>query len=257
MARYTRQVWAADQPKLFARASGRGIDKALKGGASALYRFLENDLDDKEVHRSYVTALVRGAAVWFSVELYQRLPVLLPHVHRDNTCRRLLCLDPAHVKGRQGRTGERRDQWSTPTTTGYVRDDNSLIKALPNSLRVESSAPGLAGRKLGGGFVACHIWAMSDATDPWQNSFVPNLVWLPRPFDLYSDRQGHFVQAVLRSESARRYRSRATDAPQETAKIWAALAVPGRGSAGGPTGNEFVNSTRWQRTRLKKIGPAR
>lgn len=42
---------------------------------------------------------------------------------------------------------------------------------------------------------------MAKAVDPWLNSFIPNLVWVPKPLDVYSDRDGHVVQTLLRQRS--------------------------------------------------------
>jgi hypothetical protein len=51
------------------------------------------------------------------------------------------------------------DKWSSPDDAGFLRDDNSLIKALPRSLLVRGPKNShISGARLGTEFVAAHVW---------------------------------------------------------------------------------------------------
>src|SRR5688572_17571169 len=93
-------------------------------------------------------------AVWFPVEVYAALPVLLPWVVRDPSCR----------GSRKNGVVVRPDQWSAPNELGYLRDDNSLVKGLPRALTIRGPKDAhLDGRRLGTEFVASHIWRQTSA----------------------------------------------------------------------------------------------
>src|SRR4051794_28379811 len=90
--------------------------------------------------------LITELGVWFDPVLHSRVPFLLPHVVRDNSCR--------------GKRHQAQDMWSSADPVGYLRDDNSFIKDLRTQLRVVSAGnPDYDGALLGAGYVACHVWA--------------------------------------------------------------------------------------------------
>jgi len=198
----------ARRPALYHEAVRQGAAAALDRGIEHLHRVLRDDLEGTDAGQELLRDMVEQCSIWFPHEVCDELPVLLPHVLRDNTCRKEICSFPHHVKRSKGTVGQRRDMWSTPSPQGYVRDDNSLIKALVQALVVDSNQPALHGKRLGAGFVACHIVPMSKADDPWVNSYVPNLAWLPKPLDLLSDRYGSFVSRLLAKMSAGLYGDR-------------------------------------------------
>lgn len=132
--------------------------------------------------------IVAQVGIWISPRLFQRLPILLPHVVRDATAR-----------GRSSPDGE---QWASPNASGYLRDDNSLVKEAVKSLRIEAPTSSYDGMCIGQGWVAAHVWQFTaDGTratlDATTNSFVPNVVWLPRALARLSDVQGSRFQAQL------------------------------------------------------------
>jgi len=147
-------------------------------------------------------SIIRSTAVWFPPDVYLHLPVLLPWVVRDPDCR---------PRTKNGVTSP--DMWGAPNAGGYFRDDNSLIKGIPKSLTIRGRADSyLDGAKLGSGFVACHIWRVVNheslaSRHPRLNSFVPNLVWLPRQIAKLSDREGSHVQRALQRTSWAIYRN--------------------------------------------------
>jgi hypothetical protein len=171
-------------------------------GNHVLYHYLEKDLKEADIWLFQMLAarLFTALGVWFSRTLYASCPVLLPFAVRDPTCR-------PRKKGEC-------DQRGSPNRNGYFRDDNSLIKALPRTLQISSPKnPIYNGRRLGNGFVACHVWRVkADGTqelssrDPDTYSFVPNLVWLPAQVAKLTDREGSFAQAYLQALAYKIYR---------------------------------------------------
>jgi hypothetical protein len=101
-----------------------------------------------------------------------------------------------------------------PSAAGYFRDDNSLIKNLPRTLPIQAPGnPLYDGHTLGDGFVAAHVWreisdniAKLSSRDPITNSFIPNLVWLPKQVSKLTDREGSFAQTYLQALSVKIYR---------------------------------------------------
>ena len=198
-------------------------------GDNLLYRLFLNLLDgDDAVSAPLIDAMIRATAIWFPPQIYSQLPVLLPWVVRDPACR------PRTVAGK--RTP---DEWSSPNTDGYLRDDNSLIKNIPKSLEVVGPPESpLRGSLLGNAFVASHVWRevnLEDlaSRDPRLNSFVPNLVWLPKQIAKLSDREGGKMQEALKRTSWALYRHAAVrDHLQNTVEdIWKLIPEP----AAGPT----------------------
>jgi hypothetical protein len=169
-------------------------------GNDLLYYFLKRLLEsDDENNLRLSIEIVTKLGIWFSPETYASLPVLLPFVVRDPKCR---------GNPRSGAP----DQWSSPNRAGFLRDDNSLVKALPRSLKVlPPHGSVLHGDKIGSGFVAAHVWRIVRHEElasriPILNTFIPNLVWLPSQIAKLSDLQGGLVQKTLEAVSVKLYR---------------------------------------------------
>ena len=219
-------------------------------GDDLLYRFLADLFaDDAGAYGQVPQLMLASMGVWLPLDVYRQLPVMLPWVVRDPSCR------PG--KGRV-------DQWGSPNSLGYLRDDNSLIKGLPRSLSIRSSRqPHLNGARMATEFVAAHIWrTCSDGGDlasrrPSLNSFVPNLVWLPSQVAKLTDREGSMVQATLQSIAWSLYRSAPVERRLVTVveEAWSLLPEP----AGLPTGidprelNWFVSTDRFLATRIQRL----
>ena len=167
-------------------------------GGNVLYHYLQKSLQEEDVwlFQMLVAKLVVGLGIWFPPSSYAALPIALPHVVRDPDCRG---------------SGDA-DQWSSPNSEGYVRDDNFLVKALVRSFTVNSSAfAGYRNRKLGTGFVSAHAWRTTSdgghaSRNPLTNSFWPNLVWLPANVAKLTDREGSFTQTFVQAISFKIYR---------------------------------------------------
>jgi hypothetical protein len=176
--------------------------KVAVDGNHILYHFLEKDLRERDIWLFQMLAarLFTALGIWFSPKTYAVCPVLLPFVVRDPSCRKR---KPGDIEA-----------WGMPNAAGYFRDDNSLIKNLPRTLPIQASGnPLYDGHTLGDGFVAAHVWReISDnigklsSRDPITNSFIPNLVWLPKQVAKLTDREGSFAQTYLQALSVKIYR---------------------------------------------------
>jgi hypothetical protein len=179
------------------KAARRRVD-----GNHLLYHFLQKTLleSDAEQFRSLSAHLVNALGVWLSPRVYQQFPFLVPFAVRDPLSR-----------GSKARGIP--DQWGSPDERCLFRDDNSLIKNLPQSLAIENPSNRLLhNRYIGTSFVASHVWrelAPSGAAprEPETYSFVPNVVWLPSQVSKLSDREGSFVQTYLQAVAVSIYGS--------------------------------------------------
>lgn len=191
----------------------------LVDGDNLLYRvFTELTELPEDVSEPVIELMIKRTAIWFRPECYAQTPLMLPWVVRDPSCR--------------GPKGQ--DQWAAPDELGYLRDDNSLIKPIPRSFTVTGPKDSwYFGKRIGPGFVASHIWRETKAVrlasrEPQLNSFVPNLVWLPRQIAKLSDREGGKIQKVLQSISWSIYRdtSLVLSNKEPIEKIWNLIPSP-------------------------------
>ena len=144
-------------------------------GRRILYHYLNQSLrghcDDLELIQDVLSRLISTLGIWFPIGPYKILPIALPHVLRDPTCR-----------PRRRGNSVTKDGWGSPNRDGYIRDDDSLFKGLTRSVEISpaSFAP-YDKRRLGAGFVAAYVWPRARSGDystrnPITNSFWPNLV---------------------------------------------------------------------------------
>jgi hypothetical protein len=168
-----------------------------------LYHFLQRDLWEEDVwlFQSLASRLILRLGIWIAPEAYSRIPWLVPYARRDPLSRGSKKLGIA-------------DQWGSPDEEGYFRDDNSLLKGIPRSMRVQSSLAAYSGRQLDRGFAAAHVWRTIEhqvlaARHPLAYSFIPNVVWLPSDVAKLTDREGSFAQQFVQALAIKIYR----DAP--------------------------------------------
>lgn len=174
--------------------------KKTVDGSNVLYHYLQKSLQDEDVwlFQMLVAKLITKLGVWFPPSDYAVLPISLPYVVRDATCR--------------GGAGVA-DQWTSPDASGYVRDDNSLVKNLVKTWPVRSEHfSEYDGCRLGNGFIAAHAWrdtidGGSAARRASTNSFWPNLLWLPSNVAKLTDRPGSFAQTYVQAISQKLYRN--------------------------------------------------
>lgn len=174
--------------------------KKIVHGDDLLYRFFQDALQSRpELFAAVPLLLITTMGIWLPLDAYERWPVLLPWVVRDPKCR---------GNPRKGKP----DEWSSPDAHGYLRDDNSLVKAIPRAMNIAGpKGSHIHEARMGSEFVASHIWREVDhaalaSRHPLLNSFVPNLVWLPSQIAKLSDRQGGIVQKTLEAVSYKVYR---------------------------------------------------
>jgi hypothetical protein len=220
-------------------------------GDDLLYYFFQDLLhSDPELASRMPQLLIMTMGVWLPLEVYERWPVLLPWVVRDPSCR-----------------GNRRkglpDEWSSPDSDGYLRDDNSLIKALPRALTVRGPARSrMSGARLGSEFVASHVWRVVKhdllaSRIPLLNSFVPNLVWLPGQVAKLTDREDGVVQQALQAVAHHIYRDARVrgELREATERAWAMIPEPvvDLQSLDLEALNWFEPTGGFYRTRLKRL----
>ena len=193
----------------------------INGNSALYYYFRDVDEKNRSIDKTLLKHLVRSLAIWLPIELYQRLPVLLPFVVRDPTCRK-------------SNNKEKIEEWGSSDKKGYFRDDNTLVKAIPRKFMISSKNMAYDKQTMGAGFVASHIWSKLDSSselatrDPLANTFVPNLVWLPSQISKLSDREGSFVQNYLQALSFSIYHGvKLEESKTEfVEKIWGSLPKP-------------------------------
>ncbi len=121
-------------------------------GNNIIYHIIQKQIilagDPKNPSREtkfLIEQLLLCGGIWFSPEVYQSIPVLLPYVIRDASCRKI---NPYTGKDTRG----------VATAKGFLADDNSSIKGIPRSLNIISRLSEMNGNRMGNGFVASHIW---------------------------------------------------------------------------------------------------
>ena len=189
-------------------------------GQNVLYHYIQKNLlrDDSSLSEELLKRFLLDTSIWLPPIFYKQLPIILPYVVRDYTCR-------GRINGKE--------QWGMADNNGFLRDDNSLVKGIPRSFTVESShLEYYDGLRMGNGFVASHIWGKV-AIDGNQyfssrianlNSFVLNLVWLPSQLSKLTDRESSFAQRFLQVVSHKLYRK--IQMPELISKVWDSLPFP-------------------------------
>ena len=196
---------------------------AFIDGDNTLYHYFSTELVAKESPENHalIMRMIADLSIWFPPIVYQKMPVLLPFAIRDLTCRKAV--------------NKRLEEWGTCNNHGYFRDDNTLIKAIPRKFLIKSKRREYSGKRMGKGFVASHVWRKIKgetlaSRDPILNSFVPNLVWLPRQISKLTDREGSFAQRFLQKLSLSIFQDIAVSSQLEeyTRNAWEMLPVPPR-----------------------------
>ena len=175
------------------------MPSAKSDGDNLLYRLLSDLIKQGGSNGQWlVEHIVADCSVWWDPKVYAECPVLLPWAVRD-------------PKSRGNKSKGLPDEWGSPNSAGYFRDDNSLVKGMVKALSVRGPANGyMTGQRLGLGWVAAHIWRDNSgdvlaSRDPRLYTFTPNLVWLPRQIAKLSDIEGGPVQSALKSISRALY----------------------------------------------------
>lgn len=198
--------------------------QTLIDGNELLYRFFQSLIEiDEEIAIVVIKNLISTTSVWLPAETFYRMPVLVPWVVRDNSCRK--------KTSKEVNVPER---WGAPDSEGFLRDDNSLINKIPKSLKVQGPKQSpLNGKHLDTGWTASHIWReigtdIAANRDPRLNSFIPNLVWLPKQIAKLSDIDGGLVQTALKATSWNLYKSTVFTGNLKSSidSVWSMLPLP-------------------------------
>jgi hypothetical protein len=72
--------------------------------------------EDTQFSKELIEHLLVDLSIWIPRNFYTKLPVILPYVVRDNSCR---------IKTSSGH-----DEWGSANSRGYLRDDNTLLKGI-------------------------------------------------------------------------------------------------------------------------------
>ena len=198
------------------------IMKQQINGNDILYYFLKSILDvEKELAHDFIRKAIINLGIWMSPDYYKHLPIISPFVVRD-------------LKSRGNKSKNMPERWGEPNEKGYFKDDNTIIKGYVRSLTIKSPFSLYDGCKIGNAYVASHVWrqpinfssTIDLATkDPWLNSFIPNLVWLPKQLSKLSDREGGYVQTFLQKVSYQIYHDVKTDCMDITNSLWHKLPI--------------------------------
>jgi len=196
----------------------------MTNGENIIYHYFQKTLladnDSADFTKELIERLIIDLSIWFPVDVYRQIPILLPFVIRDSSCRRK-------------QPNSNKDEWGHANEYGYLRDDNSLIKGIIKSFFVDGRrVKEYDNKKLANGFVASHIWRNLQvnqvklaSTFEKTNSFIPNLVWLPKQISKLTDREGSYAQNLLKTISYKIYFdvNNSSDFKKE---IWAELENP-------------------------------
>ena len=186
-------------------------------GENILYHYIQKtliaDKNNDDFNKELIERLIIDLSIWLPKEVYKQIPILLPFVIRDSSCRK-----------KQPNTGKH--EWGFANEEGFLRDDNSLIKSIIKPLYVDGNrVKEYNNKKLANGFVASHIWRELQneeklaSTFQLTNSFVPNLVWLPKQISKLTDRENSYAQKVLKTLSYKIYYDNETKTSLKE-KVW-------------------------------------
>ncbi len=189
-------------------------------GHLALYPYLQKELPNEDywLFQMLASRLVTAFGIWLPKEVYARFPILLPHV----------------IRAESANGGGKAETSGSPDKNGYLLDTNILIRNLVKSLPFDSPRSHYQGRRIGSapGWVAAHVWQVrEDGQRPTRhhvtNSFVPNLVWLPKTLATLSD-HNPFVQQYLQALSHKIYSGveQRQAMKKITANAWRQLEIP-------------------------------
>ena len=224
--------------------------KKTVNGENILYHYIQKNILDtgelSEFQKQLIEHFIIDLSIWIPENLFRVNPVLLPFVVRDSSCR---TKNPATKK----------HEWGMANEKGFLRDDNSLIKGIFKTCPIISpEIKQYDNHHLGNGFVACHIWREINNTSslastlPITNSFIPNLVWLPKQISKLTDREKSYAQCLLQSISYQLYHSVNED--EYTQEIWSYLPNPQIESRVDFSKLNFFNVTdTWIEKRIKKL----
>ncbi len=220
-------------------------------GNHVIYHYLQKVVaaEDDDFSQKLIERLIVDLSIWLPPRLYKELPILLPFSLRDPSCR------SSGVEGA--------DEWGSANSDGYLRDDNSLLKAVAPRLAITSPRfASYQGGRAAKGFVASHVWRQVDiggaqclaSRHPRLYSFVPNFAWLPVQISKLTDREKSHAQKVMQALSHTIYGPHRSHDPPEIAALWSALPSPAlRLSVQPKQLNYFTITDKWLERRRRDM----
>lgn len=186
-------------------------------GEDIIYHYIQKYLPEKDeiLANKLIENMLSDLSIWIPIEVYEKIPIILPYVVRDSNCRKI-------VGGVEA--------WGSANENGFFRDDNSLIKGIIRSFQINSNKiREYNNKKIKIAFTASHIWRIinnnENATGNYKyNSFIPNLVWLPKQVAKLTDREGSYAQKFLQHLSIQIYKD--VKMPYEIKELWNSLPYP-------------------------------
>ena len=138
-----------------------------------------------------ISTVCPSSTIWLEPEFYINLPIILPYSVRERTS--------SYDRLKK----DKKDNWGSANSSGFVIDDNTDIKDFIRSSEVKNSRYYYK-HKPYTGFIACHVWE-NTTENPKLFSFIPNLVWLPTPIASLSDKPDSLFSSLLKEISIRLY----------------------------------------------------
>ena len=187
-------------------------------GNNILYHYLQKITitEGTQLDKDVIKKIIIDLSIWIPPQMALVLPIIYPYAVRDNNCRSGM--------------GKRVEAWGSPDEFGFFRDDNSLIKAVPRSYKINSPFFNEYNNYyLGNNFIASHVWRYDSKKDMLltkkaeTNSFIPNLTWLPKQISKLSDNEGLFAQKVIQGLSYRIYDKTMQKSHPMIRDIWKSL----------------------------------
>jgi hypothetical protein len=169
-------------------------------GDTILYHYFQKDLQkvDFPFFIQSTMRFVLDLGIWIHPNDFIRLPIVEPFCVRDQS------------------VVTNRKLWGNPQpNTGFMMDDNSMVKNIVkgnNKIISSKTISEYNGKNLGKGFVASHVWRMTNEKNTLSNqdhslfTFIPNIVWLPKQVSKLTDREGSFVQTIIQEISIHIYK---------------------------------------------------
>lgn len=167
------------------------LSKGIVGGSVKRFQNFLLSNEKKFFIIDYYLDIIQHLSIWLEPEFYINLPIILPYSVRERTS--------SYDRLKK----DKKDNWGSANSSGYVIDDNTDIKDFIRSSEVKNSRYYYK-HKPYTGFIACHVWE-NTTENPKLFSFIPNLVWLPTPIAGLSDKPDSLFSSLLKEISIRLY----------------------------------------------------
>ncbi len=167
------------------------IKNGIFGGSSKRFQNFLVKHEKNHFIMEYYISIIQNLSIWIQPNFYSKLTHILPYSIRERTS------SYGRLKKNE------KDNWGSANKNGYVIDDNTDIKDFIRRSVVKNSKY-FANHTPYTGFIGCHIWG-NTTSNPKLFSFIPNLVWLPKPIAGLSDNNNCLFSSLLKKVSYELY----------------------------------------------------